>query len=118
MSAAGTQGAMPDLSALVGTLLSNPAAMSMLSSLLTNKAGSVGVGDASPQVEKMQSEAAPPPPPPQLTPAQPTFAPIQGEDHRTALLCALRPFLPPEKCDMIDGLLRILDLLAIIRRRR
>lgn len=119
MSGGNAPGAMPDLSALIGTLLSNPAAMSMLTSLLANKTGSVSVGDAPPpQAERVQSDPAPTSTPPQFAPAQAALAPTHGQDDRTALLCALRPFLPPEKCDMIDGLLRILDLLTIIRRRR
>lgn len=133
MSTNGTAGAtqMPDLSGMIGALLSNPAAMSMLSSLLSGMGGGGGaqasgqaqpafsagpVSDASPPA----SEYPPPFPPP--TPALPPHAAGGGalgtRDERAALLYALRPFLPPEKCEMIDGLLRILDLLVLIRKRR
>ena len=119
MSAAQASGGMPDLSALIGTLLANPAAMSMLSSLLANRGdGTKGAGVPPPQKEEAKGEAVaaalmPPAPPPKSYPEK-----AIGEGERAALLSALRPFLPPEKCDMIDGLLRILDLLAIIRKRR
>ena len=111
-------GASPDLSALVGNLLSNPAAMSMLSSLLS------GMGQPSQKPPSPPDDTSVPP----LPPAQPVCAqpgcPHGGcpqtapRDERAALLLALRPFLPPEKCDMIDGLLRILDLLTLLRGRR
>ena len=133
MSTVGTQSGaqMPDLSGMVSALLSNPAAMSMLSSLLSGMGGSTAT--------QAQEEAQPPsrnapvaeafaptsgrmPPFPPPTPSLPP--PAQGggalgtRDERAALLYALRPFLPPDKCEMIDGLLRILDLLVMIRKRR
>lgn len=118
-------GATPDLSALLGNLLSNPAAMSMLSSLLS------GMGAATPKPtaeggntpdNALPAIAAGPPctgqgcPHPTCPP--PSCPQAGGRDERAALLYALRPFLPPDKCEMIDGLLRILDLLSVIRGRR
>lgn len=97
-----------DLSALVGTLLSNPAALSMLSSLL----GSMGT--------KPKDECAAPPPcaegcaPPPVLPAPPP----KPRDDRACLLDALRPFLSSERCEMIDTLLKILELMAVFRRKR
>ena len=97
-----------DLSALVGTLLSNPAALSMLSSLL----GSMGT--------KPKAECAAPPPcaegcaPPPVLPAPPP----KPRDDRACLLDALRPFLSSERCEMIDTLLKILELMAVFRRKR
>ena len=37
---------------------------------------------------------------------------------REGLLLALKPYLSPARCDMVDSLLRILELLEMIRRRR
>ena len=106
--------AMPDLSGMVSALLSNPAAMSIFSSLLS------GMGNAQhAQPSEASSAPAPLSAPSALLP--PTGAVGQGgaaRDDRAALLLALRPFLPPDKCEMIDGLLRILDLLVLIRKRR
>lgn len=99
--------ASPDLSALVGNLLSNPAALSMLTSLL----GSAGQKPHAP--EPPPCEASCPPPPPVLPPA-----PQRPKDERACLLDALRPFLSNERCEMIDTLLKILELMAVFRRRR
>lgn len=115
-------GGAPDLSAIISGLLSNPAAMSMLSSLLSGMGNSASATAAGPPAQSASEGGAPIAPPP-LPPASTAFAPMAGppvgaRDERAALLYALRPFLPPEKCEMIDGLLRILDLLTLIRGRR
>ncbi len=98
-----------DLSALVGTLLSNPAALSMLSSLLGNMGGKPQGGCAAPP--PCEEGGAPPPP---ALPAPPS----KPRDDRACLLDALRPFLSSERCEMIDTLLKILELMAVFRRKR
>lgn len=114
-------GGTPDLSAMLGAVLSNPSAMAMLSSLLTGKAagGAAENGvatDGAAGGSPFGSGGA------SASPALPAMAPLTQaqppQDERVALVYALRPFLPPEKCEMIDGLLRIMDLLFLIRGRR
>lgn len=96
-----------DLSGLVSSLLSNPAALSMLSSLV----GSIGArqgGEAKKDEPSEEQEA--------VATLLPT--PKTPRDERARLLEALRPFLSHERCEMIDTLLKILDLMAVLRRRR
>ena len=95
------QSAPPDLSGLLSSVLSNPAAMSMLSSLVS---GMKNVGSDAPP--------SPPPPPPQAV--IPTLAPLSNgarrDDRRSELLCALKPFVSRSRCEMIDRLIGILAL--------
>lgn len=120
----------PDLSALLGSLLQNPAALSMLSSLLSgslNGAGRPGGGPGEPggpggPCESPRREG----PceedcrraPPLLPPVPPKGPPAPPPDDRTCLLNALRPYLSPARCDTIDSLLRILELMELLRKRR
>lgn len=107
------QGGQPDLSGLIGTLLSNPTALSALSSLLSGGMG--GKGQPPPQKEQPCEEACPrsqllPPSPPQQKPIH--------NDNRVCLLNALRPYLSPARCDTMDSLLRILELMELLQKRR
>ena len=96
------KGNTPDLSGMLNTLLANPQALSMLTSLL---------GNMTQKKEKDESTPA----------AQETFAPALPpvrKDPRSGLLDALRPYLSPARCDMIDTLLRILELMTLLQKRR
>lgn len=114
MTVSNEYGASPDIGRLLGGLLANPGALSMLSSLL----GGLGDGGATPPPT--------PPPPPHDGPCPddaghhppPILPAIRHEDHRTRLLEALRPYLSPERCNMIDTILRILELMDILQKRR
>ncbi len=110
----------PDFSGLLNGILSNPAALSMLTSLLGNlqKPSDIPHGECG-----CEGHRPPGPPPcddhcpkaPLLPPAAP---PLKPKDDRACLLQALRPYLSHERCDMIDTLLRILELMELFRRRR
>lgn len=110
----------PDLSGLLSTLLADPGALSAVSSLLGNLrrpdpppgACEEPGGDCPPPV----SPSCPPLPCPAPCPA-PRPAPSPA-DARRKLVEALRPFLSPEKCEMAETLLRILELTELVRRRR
>ncbi len=96
----------PDLSALLNGVMANPAALSMLSSLLG------GMGQKPPPPPQAE-DCSCPKAPPILPPVQPP-----RQDNRACLLNALRPYLSPTRCDTIDSLLRILELMEILRKRR
>lgn len=123
------QTGQPDLSGLLSGLLSNPAALSALSSLLAGRMGNSaqGAGGDCHDGGRGDCREECPKAPPLLPPTHggdcaPTGhgGPFdgRGQDKRGALLCALRPYLSPERCDMMDSLLRILELLELLRKRR
>lgn len=102
----------PDLSALLSGLLQNPAALSMLSSLLAG-----GLGSNGSHVKKPEPCDEPcPKAPPLLPPCEPPHP--KPTDDRACLLNALRPYLSPARCETIDSLLRILELMELLRKRR
>lgn len=102
----------PDLSALLSGLLQNPAAISMLSSLLAG-----GLGSNGSHVKKPEPCDEPcPKAPPLLPPCEPPHP--KPTDDRACLLNALRPYLSPARCETIDSLLRILELMELLRKRR
>ncbi len=102
----------PDLSAMLSGLLQNPAAISMLSSLLAG-----GLGSNGSHVKKPEPCDEPcPKAPPLLPPCEPPHP--KPTDDRACLLNALRPYLSPARCETIDSLLRILELMELLRKRR
>ena len=99
----------PDLSGVLNALLSNPQALSAVTSLLGGALNRPSEGE----------RHAPPPPPEKAESGIPTLLPRPTAcDPRKGLLDALRPYLSPARCDMIDTLLRILELLTLLQKRR
>lgn len=125
-----TQG--PDLSGLLSGLMANPGAMAALTSLLGNLQASGGGPPPPPPCREEEAECCPPPgrpgrddgrdcrrTPPLLPPTPPPPPPKPKEqDRRACLLAALRPYLSPERCETVDALLRILELMELFRHRR
>ena len=109
-------GAPFDLSSMISSLMSNPAALSAISSLLGNL--NAGGASASPPPQ------TPPPPPEASTYASaPPMLPVHAEprgrrhdDDRRHLIDALRPFLSEERCATLDYILKISDLISLMRR--
>lgn len=119
-----TQG--PDLSGLLSGLMANPGAMAAITSLLSNLPSN---GAPPPPCREEKQECCPPPDrperedgrdcrraPPLLPPTPPP--PPKQPDRRACLLAALRPYLSPERCETVDALLRILELMELFRHRR
>ena len=98
----------PDLSGMLGALLSNPQALSAVASLLGGALNRPSEGEKS----------APPPPPSGSRDIPPALPLPASRDPRKGLLDALRPYLSPARCEMIDTLLRILELLSLLQKRR
>ena len=106
----------PDLSGLLGNLLSNPGALSALSGILGNLGG--------------QSERQPPPEEPTHTekPEEkaeltlPTMLPFAakggGHRDREGLLGALRPYLSPRRCQALEGACKLLEVIDLFRSQR
>ena len=155
----GEGGMPPELASMLGSLLSNPAALSAVSSLLAG-GGSLGQSGRNERKEEWCDEQRDechhrdecrrtpcecrescdyedrtdscmydghgshdgddcPKAPPILPPKKPHRPKRDcGRDDRRQLLDALRPYLSPARCETVDSLLRILELLEMIRRRR
>ena len=100
-------GNAPDISGILSGLLANPAALSSIASLLGSMGAAGGGGKSEESVEAGAFTPHPPAPPP-----------VVKSDPRVCLLNALRPYLSPARCEMMDSLLRIFELLALLEKRR
>lgn len=105
----------PDISGMISGLLSNPAAMSMLSSLIGGMKS--GAADAPASVAPISPPPPLPPPPAPRQDAVPALASLLGgakrDDRRSELLCALKPFVSPSRREMIDRLVGIVALIEL-----
>ncbi len=135
-----------DLSGLLNGLLSNPGALTAVLGLL-GKAGGGGGGcapepphrdvcdDGPPRDEKEDcgDGRRPRPPkrgcPPKDPPCEeepycppPPLCPVPckatGKEAREALFRALMPYLSPERCQMLEGLLQLLNVLDLFWQRK
>ena len=87
--------AMPDLSGIIEKIASNPAALSMLTTLLGRT---------------QETKPSAPAPTALLSEAKHT-----AKDERIALLMALKPFLSKEKQSAVERMIRMLELTVVIR---
>ncbi len=121
----------PDLSGMLSGLLSNPQALSAISSLLGNLNRPPSQSQATPASAQES--------PPKFEEAKPSDAPAQSipvginapsyglpfspihtkkDDRGRALLIALKPFLSKSKCDTVDLFIRMLDLISLLGKVR
>lgn len=130
--------AMPDLSSLLGSLLSNPGALSgainLLGGLLNGEskpeetedtAGAESATDVAVTASASPTEDVPETASGEAVedgsvtagafPKLPPPKPGRGCGRRKHLLLALRPYLSPERCRMLDLLVRGSDLLDLFR---
>ncbi|MBQ2719812.1 MAG: hypothetical protein IJF73_07080 [Clostridia bacterium] len=105
-------GETPDLSGLLGGLLSQPQALAGLRNLVANLGEAGGREAPPPEGSREQSEAALPVVAPPLPP--------KGGRHseRSALLCALSPYLSPPRRRALDGAVRILEILELFEDKK
>ena len=102
-------GEMPDLSGILSGLLSNPAALGALGSLLGSKAS-----EAPPKAEKEEEGDAPPL----------ALEAVAGGEHygrrseRELLFSALRPYLSPQRRRALDGACKLLEVIELFEKRK
>ena len=94
-------GDTPDLSGLLGGILSSPAALQALTGLLG--------GSAKPPPGEGECDAPPTPPPP------PPHRPHGRRDEREALLCALRPYLSEKRRQALTGACKMLEVIELLK---
>ena len=106
-----TQTASVQTGDLLSSLLSNPALLSKLPSLLSA---------AGPVLELLSGASKQAPAEPQATlptasVTEKTPAPKGREDRRTALLCAMKPYLSPERQNAIDYIVKLSKLGELLK---
>lgn len=103
-----------DIAGAISSILSNPAAMSMLSSVMA------GARPPEPSATPPAIEANAEP----AAPAAKYLSDLpmgglggrfdrKGSDRRSALLCALKPYVSRSRCETIDRLIGILAILEL-----
>lgn len=109
----------PDLSGLLGNLLSNPGALSALSGILGNLGGAASQeGPHTEEMAKKEDEGIREKEPPSL-PAMLPFSEKGGRYHdREGLLGALRPYLSPKRCQALEGACKLLEVIDLFRTQR
>ena len=95
----------PDLSGLLGGMLSNPAALSSLMGVL----GTLGGGDGKGDGEERGAHEVPPPPP--LPP------PTGGHRDRDCLIAALSPYLSEPRRQALLGACKLLEVIELLKKR-
>lgn len=118
----------PDLSGLLGNLLSNPTLLSSLGGILGGLKPAPPPGCDPPPAQPHKEECPPFSPPPKgdreceasscpvFPPCPPKKQPWREKDPRLCLLLALRPFLSCKRQTALDGLLRIFEVLELLDR--
>lgn len=105
-----------DLSSILGSLLSNPDAISKVNGIISQYTSSDGekndTSEASPtEAAEPASEAKIP----DLLSLISSSTPTQNKEQ-TALLLAIRPYLSPHRRELIDGFIRMSKLTDILKK--
>lgn len=113
---------LPDgISAALDKLLANPQLMSMVASALNDSAPARSDPDESPTSSdiSVQPQTAPVFSPDAILPLVGKLSQAShssGKAEHEALLCAIKPYLSPKRCQVIDGIIRISKMSAIVRQ--
>ena len=114
----------PPLGDVISTLLQNPAVMSAISSLRDNGQHTEMPKEETPREAETPASASPnlhaekiPDIVNTLSPllSSQKHSPSLSSDRRSALLCALKPYLCQERCDAIDTMLKIGSLTELLK---
>ena len=118
----------PDLSAMINRVLANPQLLSTVASALRS-----APSPQEPPAEASTEGSTPPSPPEQGAPQDTLPAMLAGiapllsalpheekntadaSDPRSALLCALKPYLCASRCEAIDYMLRLGQLSSVLK---
>ena len=113
----------PDLSGMIGSVMSNPELMAALPSVVGALSGMLGAGrdTVGGQTQSTQN-AHDAGIDSQLRAVLPGMCgggayprPPRPTDRRSALLLALKPYMPPEKGETIDTIVRIIEIMSLIK---
>ena len=105
-----TSSGMPDISGMLGAILQNPEMIGAIMQLLPT----ISKITAKPPTSAEQSSGEVPTL--SLMPPQNSYKrPAVPTDRRSALLLALKPYMSQEKADMIDTIVRIIEIMSHIK---
>lgn len=97
----------PDIAKIIGLIMNNPQLIAEISRLAAESEET----DSPPQVaEAVENEIASPV-------AAPIFERPRGNASRSQLLCALKPYVSPERAKAIDSMISIADILDMMKAR-
>lgn len=102
-----------DVSSLLGGILSDPSAiesMMKLMPLITSMMSGMGGATEKNTRPSAQSAGAF-----ALPGAEKYPMPVRATDRRSALLLALKPYMPKDKADMIDTIVRVIEIMSLIK---
>ena len=119
----------PDLSAMLGRVLSNPELLQGIASAIQSDAPPKEVAaESAPTAQTPQNfVSASDTPPSSLSDLLSSMVPLlstlsqkapsatESHDPRTALLCALKPYLCASRCEAIDYLLKLEQITSVMR---
>ena len=88
----------PDLSGMLGAALSNPELLSALPSVMSMLSGMGGGAPSAPRIGALGARES-----------TPVF------DRRCALLNALKPYLPEDKRSAVDTVVRVIEIMSLIK---
>jgi len=114
-------GGAPDLSGILGAALANPELLSALPKMVETLSGvfsGQGAGTPAPQSDPPASAAGAfgyQSPPPLIPPKSAYPKPARVTDRRSALLLALKPYMSHDKAEMIDTIVRIIEIMSLIK---
>ncbi len=111
-------GDAPDLSGILGSLLSNPSALSGIAELLGSVRPPQSNEAAAGEPPSEGHEAAAPGDEVLATAALPVLRPQGRHGERRVLLSALGPYLSPRRRRTLDGAIRLLEIVELFRDER
>ena len=124
----GNSAPVPDMSGILSAALSNPALMAALPKMLSSLSASMPKATQAPPTADTAetdaaTEASPAPDLSGLGALLPALAgggggykkPPKVTDRRSALLLALKPYMSQDKSEMIDTIVRIIEIMSLIK---
>ena len=115
----GQKNRTPDLSGILGAALANPELLSALPKMMGAVSGAfsgqANTAPSSPHEPAAEAGAFGYQGAPFLPPKSSFPRPAKVTDRRSALLLALKPYMSHDKAEMIDTIVRIIEIMSLIK---
>lgn len=122
-------GSKPDFNSVLQNVLSNPQLLSNIASMINGSSANTATEASQNEAQSYKAPELPQAPSERedavnaistspSQPAMPSLPVFAGGRHNSskekALLVALKPFLPSRKCQTIDTVIRLLDIVSLV----